>query len=247
MGSLNCLLTVLVQKVSSHPYSPVLSAVQGQIRENGLCFPLQERQNLAILIFVSALAWLLVFCFISAPELQKLGRLLLVFVRPGKSSSLLLEMVAFQKRISWFFGNMKKEVGFKKKRGWGGRMGRIQITVFQLVSQSRKQVQTLLHRFLALEIPTGWAHMSSLAMKRCWTLAELPPQALPRPLARCEGSPTGLGVNEMLLVHMGWLVTPSGARHVEPVFPLAYAKPEGQRISTGREAVIKSLRNLKTS
>lgn len=116
------------------------------------------------------LAWPLVFCFISVPELQRGG--------------LLQEMLNSRKRTSCFHGSLKREVGFKKKR-----INKIWINIFHLVSQSRKHVQTLFHRFLAVENPPGWTHSSSQAMKGCWTPGELRPPALPRALARCRGSP----------------------------------------------------------
>lgn len=116
------------------------------------------------------LAWPLVFCFISVPELQR--------------GCLLQEMLNSRKRTSCFHGSLKREVGFKKKR-----INKIWINIFHLVSQSRKHVQTLFHRFLAVENPPGWTHSSSQAMKGCWTPGELRPLALPRALARCRGSP----------------------------------------------------------
>lgn len=115
------------------------------------------------------LAWPLVFCFISVPEWQ--------------NGSLLQEMLNSQKRTSCFYGSLKREVGFKKKR-----KNKIWINIFQLVSQSRKHVQTLFHRLLAVEIPPGWPHSSSSAMKGCWTPGELHPLALPRALAAFRAS-----------------------------------------------------------
>lgn len=118
-------------------------------------------------------AWPPVFCFISVPEWQ--------------NGSLLQEMLDSQKRTSCFYGSLKREVGFKKKR-----KNKIWINIFQLVSQSRKHVQTLFHRFLAVEVPPGRTHSSSQAMKGCWTPGELRPLALPRALAGFRAFPKGM-------------------------------------------------------
>lgn len=56
----------------------------------------------------------------------------------------------------------------------------------------------------------------------------------------------GLGVNEVLLEHVCWLLTTSRAGHFEPAFPLADAKPEGKRICAQYEVIIYNLRNLRT-
>lgn len=101
---------------------------------------LGDNQLFLKFVFLLMLAWPLVFCFISVPEWQ--------------NGSLLQEIT--HKRTSCFYGSLKREVGFKKKR-----KNKIWINIFQLVSRSRKHVQTLFHRFLAVEIPPGWTHSSS--------------------------------------------------------------------------------------